>query len=488
MKLRVGLIPSGKGAPMQFVERHSIDYVPLRERHGKVWHLWPIWFSGDAHLATLATGAIGMAMGLGFGWSVLSILTGCALGTLFMASHSSQGPELGLPQMIQSRPQFGYRGALLVWCFALVTYVGYTVFNEVVFGVAVQDLTGAHLSHGALIAVFAAFSLAALGFAIAGYDMIHLAQRVLAALVIVALLIYSVGVALASRGNPQLGLGHWATIPFLVQFFAVAGYQLSWSIYVSDYSRYLPRDVGVRASFWWTFVGAFVGGAWMMLVGDVAIALFPGHEIVGAVLAAGNLVWPGFGPVLIVLSSLSLVTITTLNLYGGSLTLLSIVDSFHHIANPARARLIALVVLGVISTWLSALAGDNVRELIENLLSVLIYLFTPWTAINLVDFFLVRQGHYSVREIFNPDGIYGRWNWRGIGAYGIGFAAMVPFFSTPIFVGPVARALGGADISMLIGLPVSALVYYWACQSIDLVAERAQIALADAGLDEGINA
>ncbi len=468
---------------MKLVESHAIDYVPLAERHGKVWHLWPIWFSGDAHLATLATGAIGIAMGLGFGWSVLAIVSGCALGTLFMASHSSQGPELGLPQMIQSRPQFGYQGALLVWCFALVTYIGYTVFNEVVFGVAVQDLTGMRLSQGALVGVFGAFTLAALAVAVAGYDMIHLAQRWLAAVVIVALLIYSIGVATVAHSWPQLGMGKWATIPFLVQFFAVAGYQLSWSIYVSDYSRYLPRDVGVAASFWWTFIGAFVGGAWMMLVGDVAVALFPGHEIVGAVLAAGNLVWPGFGPALVVLSSLSLVTITTLNLYGGSLTLLSIIDSFHHVRNPARARLIALAALGVVSVWLSALAGDNVRELIENLLSVLIYLFTPWTAINLVDFFFVRHGHYSVREIFNPDGMYGRWNWRGITAYAVGFLAMVPCFSTPVYVGPVARWLGGADVSMLVGLPVSAVFYYIACRSLDLAAERAAIAVADAGLE-----
>ncbi len=478
---------------MQLVESHSIDYVPLAERHGKVWHLWPIWFSGDAHLATLATGAIGMAMGLGFGWSVIAILTGCALGTLFMASHSSQGPELGLPQMIQSRPQFGYQGALLVWCFALVTYVGYTVFNDVVFGVAVQDLTGVPLSPGALVAVYAAFSVAALAFAVAGYDMIHLAQRALAAFVIVALLIYSVGVTVVAQHLPQMSMGHWATIPFLVQFFAVAGYQLSWSIYVSDYSRYLPRDVGLVASFWWTFIGAFIGGAWMMLVGDVAVAIFPGHEIVGAVLATGNLVWPGFGPALVVLSSLSLVTITTLNLYGGSLTMLSIIDSFHHIKNPGRARLIALVVLGAMSTGLSAFAGANVLKLIENLLSVLIYLFTPWTAINLVDFFFVRRGHYSVREIFNPDGIYGRWNWRGISAYVIGFVAMMPFFATQAFdgtiaegfVGRISRMLGGADVSMLVGLPVSALFYYVACRSLDLTAERAYIAQADAGLETG---
>ena len=33
--------------------------------------------------------------------------------------------------------------------------------------------------------------------------------------------------------------------PFLAQFGVVAGYQISWAIYVSDYSRYLPADVTV---------------------------------------------------------------------------------------------------------------------------------------------------------------------------------------------------------------------------------------------------
>ena len=46
-----------------FIESRSIDYVPLAERHGKVWHLWPVWFSGDAHLATVAVGVLGIALG-----------------------------------------------------------------------------------------------------------------------------------------------------------------------------------------------------------------------------------------------------------------------------------------------------------------------------------------------------------------------------------------------------------------------------------------
>jgi len=300
---------------------------------------------------------------------------------------------------------------------------------------------------------------------------------------VIALLVFTIGVIVIGHGMPQLGLGKWAMVPFLLQFFGSAGYQLSWSIYVSDYSRYLPRDIGVKSTFFWTFTGAFMGGVWMMLVGDIAIAMVPGHDIVGAVMATSDHIIPGFGAVLVVLTSLSLVTITTINFYGGSLTLLSILDSFHHIKNTGVMRLVTLAGLGVVCAWLSMIAGANVQELINNLLSVLIYLFTPWTAINLVDFFFVRHGHYSVREIFNPDGIYGKWNWRGLTAYFVGFVAMIPCFSTPVFVGPIARMLGGADVSMLVGLPVGALVYYALCRSLDLDAERKHIRIADAGLE-----
>ena len=113
----------------------------------------------------------------------------------------------------------------------------------------------------------------------------------------------------------------------------------------------------------------------------------------------------------------------------------------------------------------------------------MLYLFTPWTAINLVDFYWVRKCHYSVREIFNPHGIYGRWSWRGLLAYACGFTAMVPFFSTGLYVGPVARALGGADLAMLVGLPVSSIVYLLSCRSLDIEAEWAAAALADRGLE-----
>jgi purine-cytosine permease-like protein len=92
----------------------------------------------------------------------------------------------------------------------------------------------------------------------------------------------------------------------------------------------------------------------------------------------------------------------------------------------------------------------------------------------------VRRGHYAIAEIFNPRGIYGRWGWHGIIAYLAGFAAMIPFFSVgTLYVGPAAKALGGADISLFIGLPVAALLYWWLTRSIDVAAET-RIAQAEA--------
>lgn len=444
------------------IETHSIDFVPLSERHGKVWHLWPVWFAGDAHLATLATGALGIGMGLNLFWSLVAIVGGCALGTFFMAFHAAQGPQLGLPQMIQSRPQFGYRGALLVWVVALITYIGYNAFNQVLAAQTVFELTG--LPPRPTMAVF---TIVALLVALIGYDLIHRAQRTLAFALIGILAVFTVGVIVKIPLAPsQLDPHVFAPIPFLLLFFAAAAYQLSWSIYVSDYSRYLPPEVGVKAAFWWTFGGAMMGGVWMMAVGAIAAAALPQAGVIAAARLVGEAIWPGFGNVLLVVAFAGLITATALNFYGASLTLLSIADSFMKLRNSLKERVGSLLIVTVLASALSFSASKDFMHDYELLLAILLYIFTPWTAINLVDFYIVRKSHYSIEAIFDPDGIYGRWNARGLWAYLIGFVAMIPFFATHVFTGPVAKALGGADISMLIGLPVSALAYLWLCRDL----------------------
>src|ERR1035438_6028729 len=302
------------------IEKRSIDYVPVAERHGKVWHLWPVWFSGDAHLATVATGVVGVALGGNLVWMAVAVILGSALGTFFMAFHSTQGPQLGLPQMIQSRPQFGYIGALLVWGVALFAYIGFNAFNQILAAQTVQSLYG-----GDRTLIILVFTVLSVSLAVIGYDLIHVAQRWVAYVLIVALLVFTAAVLF--RGHlpaQEISLRGFSAVPFLVQFFAAASYQIAWSIYVSDYSRYLPRDVGVGASFWWTYLGAFVGGTWMMLVGTLAAALYPTLEVATALRAVADAVLPGFGKTRLLCLLLGVVTITSLNYYGASLTLMSV--------------------------------------------------------------------------------------------------------------------------------------------------------------------
>ena len=89
------------------VETRSIDYVPADERHGQVWRQGPFWFLGNFQPFTLSLGLIGPSIGLDLWWTVLASVLGIVFGPLFMAFHATQGPVLGLPQMVQSRAQFG---------------------------------------------------------------------------------------------------------------------------------------------------------------------------------------------------------------------------------------------------------------------------------------------------------------------------------------------------------------------------------------------
>ncbi len=466
------------------IETHSINYIPLAERHGHVWHLWPIWFMGNAHLATVATGVIGGAIGGTMIWMAIAVVTGCIFGTFFMAFHSTQGPQLGLAQMIQSRPQFGYIGALLVWIVALITYIGFNAFNAVLMA---QTVT--HLTSFSYVASILVFTVVTIFMAIVGHDWIHWMQQWFSAILIVVLGAFSIGAVMTFQFDAaQWDLANFKAIPFLVQFFAAASYQISWSIYVSDYSRYLPPNVGVRASFCYTYFGALTGATWMMLIGVVAVGLNPSFNVAEAVQAAGDTVYPGFGLFVLLASLAGLFSINALNFYGASLTLLSVVETFHKLSYTLMERFASLAVLGLIAFGIAVESSEDFAQKFGDLLAVLLYLFTPWTAINLIDFYVVRKGHYSVREIFNPDGMYGRWNWRGLVAYGVGFVAMIPFFSTGLYTGPIAKMLGGADIAMVIGLPISAFVYLWACRSMDVVADREEAARADIGLDAEIAA
>ena len=464
-------VETSAGQGRRGLEVRSIDYVPLSERHGKLWHLGPLWFMSNAQIATLAVGVLGVTTGGNLIWSLIAVIAGVLTGTFFMAAHSAQGPQLGLPQMIQSRPQFGYIGAILVWAFAYLQYAGFNIFNTILAADSMHTTV-----HGSTqVWIIIATVLAAVA-AIAGYDAIHRMERGLTYGFLVLFGIVTIVVFTLPYPAGSFDLGNFNLAPFLLQYSVVAGYQISWAIYVSDYSRYLPPDVTVRKTFYWTYGGSALGAVWIMCLGS-ALAAWMGKAFEGtgipALLAAGNKVFPGFGDVILVFAALGLISVTALNMYGGSLTLISASDSFKRIRPTLAVRIATIGLTAALSLVIALVSSESFLSNFENFLLLVLYLFIPWTAVNLVDYFLVRRGHYAIGEIFNPRGIYGRWGWRGILAYLVGFGAMVPFFSTGLYTGPVAAAAQGADFSLFIGLPVSAVLYWVLCRNIDVDSEAA---------------
>src|SRR6185312_10426515 len=195
------------------------------ERHGKAWHLWPVWFSGNAQLATVATGAVGILLGGNLIGMAVAVILGCALGTFFMAMISTEGPQLGLPQMLQSRPQFGSVGALLVWVAALFVYIGFNAFNQILAVQSVQSVYG-----GDKLLILLLFTAASVVVALVGYDFIHVTQRWIAAAMILALLTLSLAALKVSLPAQEQVLHDFRVVPFLAQTTASAAYALSWCI------------------------------------------------------------------------------------------------------------------------------------------------------------------------------------------------------------------------------------------------------------------
>ncbi len=469
MSVEAGAGPQQGGGRRGGLEVRSIDYVPLAERHGKLWHLGPLWFMSNAQIATLAVGVLGVTTGGNLIWSLIALVLGVGIGTFFMAAHSAQGPQLGLPQMIQSRPQFGYVGAILVWAFAYLQYAGFNIFNTLLASDALSATV--HGSTKLWIVVVTVLSIVA---ALVGYDFIHRMEQGLTYGFLVLFGILTIVVLFLPYPPGAFDLGNFKLAPFLLQFSVVAGYQISWAIYVSDYSRYLPPDVTVRKTFYWTYGGSALGALWIMAIGS-GLAAWAGSsfDTIPSLQASGDRLFHGFGAVILVFSALGLISVCALNLYGGSLTLISASDSFKRVQPTVAVRVVTITFTALISLVLALISTKSFLDNFENFLLLVLYLFIPWTAVNLVDYFIVRHGHYAIAEIFNPSGIYGRWGWRGIGSYLVGFAAMVPFFSTGIFSGWVANAASGADFSLFVGLPVSGILYWVLSRNIDVDAEAA---------------
>jgi purine-cytosine permease-like protein len=475
------------------IEVRSIDWVPDTERHGKVWHQGPLWFLGNFQYFTIPIGFIGPAFGLSLWWTIFAGASGILIGTVFMAFHATQGPILGLPQMIQSRAQFGFRGVVVALFAMLFTYMAFNVADQVLLA---QGLHGTFGWNANVVAIVATVGAALL--AIYGYDWVHRIFRYLLYILLPLVAIITVGVITGHAGGvPSHTPYGFNWTGFMAQLSAAAAYNITYAGYVSDYSRYLPRSTAKGSLIAWVFAGAATPAIWLIALGAwLAIRLGATDGLVG-LQTAGNHVIGHLGTVTAFLSAAALAATMGMNAYGGTLTTLAGLDSFRKVTPTRRARVVCILVLTLIWFVIAKSISTSAVGVVDTVLILMLYLLVPWTTTNLIDFFFVRRGHYSIIDIFKPNGIYGVWSPRGLLAYGIGFAAEIPFMVLlnlvslkSYYTGPLANDLNSVDVAWIVGVVVTAIAYFLLTRNFDPASERAVIDESDRELhrSEGVAA
>ncbi len=439
------------------IELSTIQPIAHDQRHGKASDLFTIWFGSNIMLLTVVTGALAVTVfNLSFYWAIFALVLGNLIGGVFMALHSAQGPQLGVPQMVQTRGQFGSYGSLLVVGLVVIMYLGFFASNLVLGG---QSLHGRYpeLSTNQGIVLVGIISVVATVF---GYRLIHGYTRVMSwvsGAVLILCFIWVVGV----HGLPaDFFERHGFTLAgFLGTVSVAALWQLAYAPYVSDYSRYMPAATGSRAAFHASYWGCCLGSILPMVLGVLIALSVDGDVIAGLIEMTG-----GIGTLVVAVFSLGIAATNAMNLYCGTLSAITVGQTLiPRWSAGALARATTALVLFSISLALAILGQDDFMVNYTNFILLLLYVLVPWTAINLVDYYLIAHGNYDVPSFFRRDGgIYGYVNWTAVGCYVLGVIVQIPFMSTALYTGPAATVMGGADISWIVGLGVISPIYYFA--------------------------
>jgi nucleobase:cation symporter-1, NCS1 family len=444
-------------APASVIEVRSIDYVPDAERHGGLASQFTLWLAANLQITAIVTGALAVVFGGDVFWSLVALFLGQIAGGAVMALHAAQGPQLGLPQMISSRVQFGIYGAIIPIVAVCLMYIGFSASGCVLAGQAIGQLLG--LDDGLAIAIFSCLIVFV---TLLGYRVIHMLGRVASVVGVIAF-VYMFSQLFATHDVAALlAERHFSLSKFLLAMSLSASWQIAYGPYVADYSRYLPRDTSVARVFAAVGLGSVLGSQTSMTFGVLAAALagkqFEHHEVTYIVSLGSAGVVAG----LLYLSiAFGKVTVTSLNAYGSFMSLATMVSGVRHGRRiSATQRFFYIVAMVGVSALLALTGRHSFLKGFEAFILCLLAVFTPWSAINLIDYYCFTRSRYDVPALSDPAGRYGRWNMTGIVIYVIGILVQVPFLSTAFYTGVLVEPLGGVDVSWIVGLLVPGALYY----------------------------
>jgi len=445
------------------IEVRGFDHIPEPERNMTLPQVSYFWVGNSVNMLSFALGALAIGLGLNL-WVALAAALAANLLYALMGFGSILTVRAGLPVSTLARAAFGIRGnlpnALLCW----VSSVAFEVINTI-FGVeallALFKLLGWSDpgSMGKLIAVILQLLLCG-GIAVLGHATMVWFQRLVCGFIGVVLLIvlaFTIGKvdwAHASVAHAHLGS---STVlgAFLTAGAVIASNPLSYLFNGPDWVRYLPAATPPRPIFWRVFWAAFVPSLLLTVMGVYCATLGDMSDLVAG-LKPFLPAWLFLLYIVAVVAGSIANTVPTY--YSSGLTLQAIGLKVHrYIATILDVTVATLITLYIVFV-------QDFTTALNDFIAVLVMWVGPFGGVWMCDGWL-RRGKFDPGAIHTRSRAGSYWGWRGLNVpgciallCGMGVAAMT--MRSPIFDGPWANALGGADLSWLLGFPVSAVVYY----------------------------
>src|SRR5213594_2286167 len=454
------------GERVATVEPGGVEYIALKERHGKPIDLFWTWLSPNLEFATVFVGVLGIAVfGLSFWETALAILIGSALGSLTHWVLSSWGPKFGVPMMVESRGAFGFLGNILpAGLNAFTGTIGWFIVNSVSGAFALQALFLLVKVDLPFAVTFFIIVVAQVAIATLGHNFIHVFERwalpLLGVVFALATIFIFTKANFGAGAKPIPGVGEFGG--FTLLFTATFGYAAGWNPYAADYTRYLPPTTNRQMVGFWAAMGVFVSCVVIETAG-AALATVAGTKWGPSDIPTVQL-QRAMPDVLYYLTLLCIavgaVCADAINIYSGTMSLVAV--GIREMGMTLRQRRAALAIAAGVLGYIIGIVGQaNVGpgSKYEFFLLLISYWIGPWLAVVLTDYWL-RKGDYGDESIFY-DTKYQRW--QGVAAMAIGLVVSVGLFANvfSIYTGPIPNNNPGiGDITFFVGFALTAVLYY----------------------------
>jgi purine-cytosine permease-like protein len=448
------------------VEVRGFDHIPDAERNMTLRQVDQFWVANSVNLLSFALGALAVGMGLRLSLALIA----CAVGSIlyaYVGFASIVAVRAGLPTSTLTRAAFGIRGnlpnAILCWAAALAFEVINIIFGVEALLALFTWLGWAHAgAMGKLVAVLLQLVLCG-GIAVLGHATMVWFQRIFAITVTIALamvFLYVISHA-AAPAIAQVALSPGALSPgatlaaFCTACAIIASNPLSFLFNGADWVRYLPSATPAKSVFWHVFWASYAPSLVLTSMGALCATL-------------GNMSDPVAGLKPFIPDWLFVIYIFAV--IGGSLA--NAIPTYYSSGLTIQAiglklhRNVATAMDVVTSTAMAlyVLFVQDFSTALNNFVALLVVWVGPFGGVWICDAYL-RRGKLDFQAIHSKAGAAGRyWGWYGYNPAGCiallaGMVVAALTMRSPVYDGPIAIAMGGTDLSWVLGLPVSALVY-----------------------------